>query len=272
MNFPTVRLCAGIVCFVLVTAGSASAVELAANRASYDVSLNSAKPDSGIVAVDGNMEVETGETCDGWTTEQHNTFNVHYTGDNPDLVLTAVFVSWESKDGLRFRFSQRESKNGEVEKEVSGQAKLDGTGKAGEVTLTKPNAGTIKLAPGVLFPTAHTALLIERAAAGEQFVAAKVFDGTSDENANDVSAVIGAPLSSETGAPAETVKSPLLQHRSWRVHLAFFPPDAKADTPDFELSMRLLDNGISGDSVLDYGDFAIKAKLEKIEALPKPAC
>jgi hypothetical protein len=272
MNFRNLGLNAGILCLALIAAGPTNSAELAANRTRYDVSLSSAKPDSGIVAVDGNMEVETGETCDGWTTEQHNTFNVHYTGDNPDLVLTAVFVSWESKDGLRFRFSQRESKNGEVDKEVSGQAKLDGPGQAGEVTLTKPNAGTIKLASGVLFPTAHTALLIERAAAGEQFVAAKVFDGTSDENANDVSAVIGAPLDGDASGAAETVKSPLLQHRSWRVHLAFFPPDGKNDTPDFELTMRLLDNGISGDSVLDYGDFAIKATLQKIDALPKPAC
>lgn len=271
MSFRLVRLSAGILCLLLV-AGSAGAVDLAAHRANYAVSLSSTKPDSGIVAVDGSMAVATGETCDGWTTEQHNAFTVHYTDDNPDLVLTASFVSWESKDGLRFRFSQRESKNGEVDKEVSGQARLDGTGKGGKVTLIKPNAATLELAPGVLFPTAHTELLIERAAAGEQFVAAKVFDGTSEDNANDVSAVIGAKLNADAGAAAETVKSPLLHHPSWRVHLAFFPADTKSDTPDFELSMRLLDNGVSGDSVLDYGDFAIKAKLEKIEMLPKPSC
>ncbi len=36
--------------------------------------------------------------------------------------------------------------------------------------------------------------------------------------------------------------------------------------------MRLLDNGISRDMVLDYGDFALRAKLGKLEALPKPSC
>ncbi len=255
----------------------ASAVDLAAHRASYGVSLNAAKPDSGVVAVDGSMTVEMAETCDGWTTEQHNNFTIHYAEDNPDLNLTAVFVSWESKDGLRFRFSQRESKNGELDKEVSGQAQLAGKGKGGSVTFSKPGATTLDLAPGVLFPTTHTALLVERAAAGDGFVAAKVFDGTSDDNANDVSAVIGAPREKEAAANAEAAKSPLLQHPSWRIHLAFFPPDGSGDKtatdkPDFELSMRLFDNGISGDSVLDYGDFAIKALLEKIEARPKPSC
>ena len=35
----------------------------------------------------------------------------------------------------------------------------------------------MKLAPGVLFPTAHTLLLIERARAGDQFVSREIFDG-----------------------------------------------------------------------------------------------
>lgn len=265
-------LCAGTIGLVLAAA-SAGAVDLAANRARYGVSLNSAKPDSGVVAVEGNMTVETGEACDGWTTEQRNKFTVHYTEDNPDLVLSATFVSWESKDGLRFRFSQRELKNGELDKEVSGEAQLTGKGQGGSVTFTKPSASTLDLPAGALFPTAHTGLLIERAAAGEGFLAAKVFDGTNDDNANDVTAVIGAPLNAEATATATSkVKSPLLQRPSWRVHLAFFPADITVDKPDFELTMRLLDNGISGDTVLDYGDFAIKAKLDEIESLPKPAC
>ena len=267
------RLCAGVLALLLVivlVAGSAGAVDLAAHRARYGVSLNSAKPDSGVVAVEGSMTVETAEACDGWTTEQRNKFTVHYSEDNPDLVLSAVFVSWESKDGLRFRFSQRETKNGELDKEVSGQGQLDGKDKGGTVSFTKPSNSTLDLAPGVMFPTAHTSLLIERATAGEGFVAAKVFDGTNDDNANDVTAVIGAPQNGQ--AASASVKSPLLQHPSWRVHLAFFPADMSAEKPDFELTMRLLDNGVSGDSVLDYGDFAIKAKLEQIEILPKPAC
>jgi hypothetical protein len=265
-------LCAAILGPVLV-AGPAGAVDLAANRTSYAVSLSSAKPDSGVVAVDGNMTVETAEACDGWTTEQRNKFTVHYAEDNPDLVLSATFVSWESKDGLRFRFSQRESKNGELDKEVSGEAQLTGKGKGGSATFTKPSNSTLDLPEGVLFPTAHTSLLIERAASGEGFVAAKVFDGTSDDNANDVTAVIGAPQTPDvTATSTSTLKTPLLKRPSWRVHLAFFPADITVDKPDFELTMRLLDNGISGDTVLDYGDFAIKAKLDQIEALPKPAC
>ena len=56
------------------------------------------------------------------------------------------------------------------------------------------------------------------------------------------------------------------------MRLAFFPADTKADEPDYELGMRLFDNGVSGDMSLDYSDYVIKAKLDEIEPLSKPAC
>jgi hypothetical protein len=268
--------CAGAVCASLGVVGTAQAIDLAPNKALYTTSLSSAKPESGVVGADGTMSVESGETCDGWTVEEHDKLVVHNSGSD-DLELVTNFVSWESKDGLRFRFSQRELKNGDVDDEVSGEARLDGQDKGGKVEFTKPKSSTLDLAPGVLFPTAHTIRLIERASAGDQFMAAKVLDGASDENASDVSAVIGAPQNAEASAADTAVKSPLLQRPSWRVHLAFFPADSSddksgGDKPDYELDMRLLDNGVTRDMILDYGDFAIKAKLDKLEALPKPTC
>ena len=56
------------------------------------------------------------------------------------------------------------------------------------------------------------------------------------------------------------------------MRLAFFPADQTAEKPDYELGMRLLDNGVSQDMVIDYGDYAISAKLDDIEPLGKPHC
>ncbi len=115
-------------------------------------------------------------------------------------------------------------------------------------------------------------LLLERAQSGEQFVAQPVFDGASEENAAVVSAVIGGSQSAAASAAEEPIKNALLARPSWRVRLAFFSADSTTDKPDYELGMRLLDNGVSRDMVLDYSEFAIKAKLDEIEALPKPSC
>jgi hypothetical protein len=97
-----------------------------------------------------------------------------------------------------------------------------------------------------------------------------VFDGTSVDDAALVSAVIGRM--SRSGETIGGTKSPLLDRPSWPMRLAFFPADSKSEEPDYELSMTLLDNGVSRDMVLDYGDYAVKAELAKIEPLPKPAC
>ncbi len=152
--------------------------------------------------------------------------------------------------------------------------------RAARPSSPSPRATTVKLAPGVIFPTAHTLLLIDRAGAGDQFISRSVFDGSSVENATQITAVIGpAARPDAAGAPGRRqgqgrprADNPLLQHPSWRVRLAFFPPDSATETPDYELGMRLLANGVSQDMELDYGDYVIKAELDEIEPLPKPAC
>jgi hypothetical protein len=270
VSFGRIAVLAAIL--VLGGAGRVLAVDIAPHRAVYSMTLGSAKPSSGVVSAQGSMTFAWGETCDGWTVEQRYKLGMHYAED-ADVDMSSNFVTWESKDGLHYRFFQRKLKNGEPDEEVRGEATLDGPGQGGKVEFTKPSPSTLDLAPGVIFPTAHTILLIERAQAGEAFVGKQMFDGSTDENAIDVTAVIGAPQTAAATAAEEPVKSPLLERPSWRMRLAFFPADATPDDkPDYELGMRLLDNGVSRDMVLDYGDFAIKAKLDEIAPLPKPKC
>src|SRR5215469_1144164 len=139
----------------------------------------------------------------------------------------------------------------------------------GVAEFTKPQPQTLKLEPGVLFPSAHTIVLIDAARRGENFVTRQVFDGATDENAVQVSAAIGLKV---TPAPVAANRHALLDRPGWRVRLAFFPVDASAEKPDYELGMRLLDNGVSEDMLIDYGEYSIHAKLDDIEALSKPSC
>jgi len=245
-----------------------AAATIAPHRALYTMTLGSTSADSGVVGATGAMDYEWGETCDGWTIEQRYRLKMHY-AESRDVDVTSTFVTWESKDGLHYRFNQRETKNGAVDQEIRGEATLEGPGKGGIAIFTKPQPQTLKLAPGVLFPSAHTILLIDKAKAGETFVTRQVFDGATDENAVQVSAVIGTKV---TADPVSAKLSPLLERPGWHMRLAFFPVDAKAEEPDYELGMDLLDNGVSRDMVIDYSDYAIRAKLDDIEPLGKPSC
>jgi hypothetical protein len=248
-------------------AGSAIAADLASHRALYTLSLERSDADSGVTGASGTMAYEMGETCDMWTVEQRYRLKMGY-AESPDVTIASSLVSSEAKNGLRYRFDHQESRAGEEEK-TAGTAKLDGEDKGGAVEFDKPSDKKIKLPPHLLFPTAHTAMLIDKAAAGENFVSKQIFDGGEADVPVLVSAVIGAKIEPD---PELAKKSPLLDRPGWRVRLAFFPPDQKVEKPDYEISLVLLDNGVSRDMVIDYGDYAIRAKLDDIEALPKPGC
>ena len=268
------RLLAIVAAVWVVAAPAAFAVEIAPHRALYSLTLGSAKSSSGVVGASGAMVYEWGETCDGWTVQQRFRLRLQY-AEQDGVEVSSNLVTWESKDGLRYRFNERRLRNGEPDEEIKGEAKLDGTGKGGTAEFSRPEATTLTLAPGVLFPTAHTILLIDRAQAGEQFISKQVFDGATVENASQITAVIGAPLKRGAGAAAgadKTADNALLKRPSWRVRLAFFPADDKSGQPDYELGMKLLDNGVSQDMSLDYSDYVIRAKLDEIEALPRPTC
>jgi hypothetical protein len=246
----------------------AAAAQIAPHRALYKMTLGSTASDSGVVGATGAMDYEWGETCDGWTIEQRYRLRMHY-ADSGDVEVTSTFVTWEAKDGLRYRFNQRQTRNGAIDQEIRGEARLDGPGRGGLAVFAKPRRQTLRLAPGVMFPSAHTILLINEAKAGATFVTRQVFDGATDENAVQVSAVIGAKL---TASPVSAKPVALLERPGWRVRLAFFPADANAEQPDYELGMDLLDNGVSRNMVIDYGDYSIRVTLDDIEPLAKPSC
>ena len=51
-----------------------------------------------------------------------------------------------------------------------------------------------------------------------------------------------------------------------------FRPSDNTSEPDYELSMRLFENGIGADFLFEYGEFSIRARLDRLEALPRPHC
>jgi len=266
----TWRVASCVLAVSLGTLATSAAIgaEIVPHRALYTMILASARTDSGVVDARGTMQYEWGESCDGWTIEQRYRLRMRY-GETPDADIVSSFVTWESKDGLRYRFNQKQSRNGELDQDIRGEARLDATGSGGVAEFIKPKPQTLKLAPGVLFPSAHTILLIDKASEGENFISRQVFDGATDENAVQVSAAIGAKVTADAAA---NNRSPLLQRPGWRVRLAFFPADNSVEKPDYELGMHLLDNGVSRDMLIDYGEYSIRAKLDDIEPLTKPNC
>jgi hypothetical protein len=246
----------------------AGAANIMPHQALYTMNLIRTGGNSGVATARGAMAYKWGETCDGWIVEQNYRLVMGYADASNEVTITSNFVTWESKDGLRYRFNQKEMKNNATDDEIRGTARLDGRGKGGVATFETPPGKSFALPAGTLFPSAHTILLIDRAKAGDRFVPRQVFDGTTVSGAALVSAVIGP----KTEPDAVARHNPLLDHPGWRMRLAFFPAEQKAETPDYELGMLLLADGVSRNMVIDYGDYSIAARLSDIEPVARPNC
>jgi hypothetical protein len=255
----------------LAAVAPASSADLVSHRATYELRLSPVKRAQGIVDVRGRMVSETIDACEGWETSQRIKLSFLRT-DSEEFTTDSGFAAYESKDGLVLQFSVRNAQNGEIEEEVRGQATLEAIGGKGEARFTLPEVRTYNLPAGTLFPTAHLNVLIEAARAGDKLLGARVFDGARLDGAFQVNAVIGRPPRS-AAAPMPRGDVALLRNQpSWLIRLAFFPPGAKESQPEYEIGAEILANGIARSMTLDYGDFAIDARLLQLEALPRPKC
>jgi hypothetical protein len=245
---------------------------LVPSRATYDMKLAVARPNSGIVEVNGNMVLETVDSCDGWEIKQRIKLTF-LRNDGEEFETDSSFTSYESKDGLELRFSVRNAQNDEVEEELRGRADLDSLGGKGHASFTLPEARSFELPAGTLFPTTHLALVLKHAREGDKSVSYKVFDGARLDGAFQVNAVIGRPPRPTSGtAPVHGDVSLLRNQPAWGVRFAFFANGEQGAQPEYELALDLLGNGIARSMLLDYGDFAVDAHLVQIQALPRPKC
>lgn len=247
-------------------------VVLVPHRATYEMKLSVARPNSGIVEVSGRMVLETADSCEGWEIKQRIKLTF-LRNDGEEFETDSNFTSYESKDGLELRFSVRNAQNEEVHEELRGRAELDGLGGKGRATFSLPESRSFELPAGTLFPTTHLARVIKHAREGDKSVSYKVFDGARLDGAFNVNAVIGKPPRNPPGAPPMRGDLGLLRGQpAWGVRFAFFASDDLGAQPEYELALDLLANGIARSMLLDYGDFAVDARLIQLQALPRPKC
>jgi hypothetical protein len=239
---------------------------MAAHRALYVLTLDNGRSGNeagnDVIGASGTMGYEVIDACDGWATRQQLDMNVT-NSDGQNIHMVSDYTTWESKDGLTFRFHTRQTTDDAVTSQTDGSAKLNGPGLAGSAHYTSPKDVTTPLPVGTLFPMAHTEALLAAARSGKKFITLPLFDGTSDAGAEDSSIVV-----LDWKQPEPTPYPVLSALPSARVHLAFFERTPDATTPDYEVTMRYWENGIADSLKMDFGDFVMDAKLKDLALQP----
>ena len=248
-------------------------VRLAPHRAVYDLSLAKSTGSRSVENASGRIAFDfTGDACAGYALKyrQVTVMESAETGARTSDLRTATF---EEGDGKAFQF-RTDSDSGSKKETVEGQAERQGdTGIA--VRLKQPKRDSYGFDGDIVFPTAHMRRLVEAARAGQTTLTIKVFDGSEDgRKVYDTLAVIGRRIEpGNVGAlEAAAHQEGLAKLARWPVTLSYFTAGEGERTPVYVLSFDMYENGVSRALLLDYGDFALKGDMQKLDLLPEAAC
>jgi hypothetical protein len=245
--------------------GVALAGELTGQEAYYDLSLAKVRTHD-VTGATGAMRFSVVDGCSGWGTTQHMTLLIRNADGSLNKTVTD-YVTWESKDAKTLTFTLEERDNdGKLVIDDAGTATHAGPDGTGTVSYTTPAGRLVNLPAGTLFPMAHTAALLAAGAAEKKFISVPLFDGTSDSGAqNTFVAVLGSH------APETAAFPDLAKFSSTDVDIAFFDRGNADQSPNFRSQMRYYDDGVATDILLDFGDFVMRGKLEKL-SIPNDEC
>jgi hypothetical protein len=238
------------------------------HRAIYSLTAKTIAPTGGVADAGGAIAYELSEECGRWLTKHTFLLSI-VRQDAKERVIRTDYTSWEAKDGLSFGFETRTKSDGQETESRTGRAQLERIGGPGKAVLEgKGPRKEIALPAATSFPTWHVLERVAAGRAGEKIVWRHMFDGSSEGKVNGVHAVVVDPVPAASIQPAA-----LFAHPGFRLKLTFFdPPQEDKVRPNYKVDMTVNEAGVTTAMVLEYSDFSLAAKIEKIETLPKPAC
>ncbi|RWG22740.1 MAG: DUF1849 family protein [Mesorhizobium sp.] len=247
---------------------------LQAHRAVYDLTLNKASDRSGITGISGRMVYEfNGSPCEGYTVKFRFVTQI-VTSENTRLTDQQT-TTFEDAEGKTFSFVTKSFVDQNLDKEIKGMATREPKGL--KVNIDKPEKNTLELA-ATQFPTQHLVELIGKAEKGENFYQTNLFDGSEDANkVMTTTVVVGKRADADKADPEAPALAKLATDKYWPVDIAYFDDTDKSgeEVPEYRISFKLHENGITRDLVMDYGDFSMTGKLVNLslfdQAKPCPA-
>jgi EipB-like len=259
-----------------LTAARADAVmPLAPHRAAYEITLSGTddhSPPSGQtpISATGLIAYEfRGSACEGYATNFRQVTQLQRNEGDP-IASDVQSITYEDGAGRALKFDIEGRNSSNEDPPVSGSAAHADSG-ATTVNLVKPAKTKLEIGADVLFPTQHIEHIIAAAKAGAATFNARVYDGSdTGKKVYLTLAVVGKAAA----RPSEdsSVSDKLSAIRRWPVTISYFDEAAKDQPPEYVLTFDLYENGVSGTLKLNYGTFALDAKLAKIDWLPSSAC
>ncbi len=245
--------------------------QLSPFRAVYELKLRKGAAATNITAYDGLLVLSLENTCEGYISNQRITAEIT-NSDGERILSDFISSSWETRDWLSFHYNMVNKLNNTAVEEVDSEAERSSPTQKGQVIRRKPEPETLDLPGGVEFPTQYSVALLEAARRGETAYSADMYDGSADSLTYLVTSFIGekaiaSPDEADTGGHAL-----LTGLAYWPVEISYHDMTNRDVLPDFEVDMKMYENGVGTHLVLDYGEFSLTGALARMEMLDQPEC
>lgn len=268
LRFPRLQTVIAVSAAALIFAAAPAAVraEMVPHQAIYNMKLSSKSPASRFNGLSGAAVSQVERTCQGWViTEQIVMSMLTVAGGAIDREMN--FKAKESFDGRSYSFESVSVTNGETKK-YSGSARRKADGSA-EAEFVTPQPFEMPLPKGTKFYISTTNWLLDLAKSGKRTGQVISFDGTDDEGPQKVTAFI---LPDGIGGDGISGDKKLLDRKAWQVRMAFFKLEGQVSEPEFEISLRLLDNGIITHFELIFDDLVVDQVLQDVLPAKNERC
>jgi hypothetical protein len=260
---------AGAVLMLCLPAMAQERVVLVPHRAIYDLALDSGKAARDITTARGRIAFDfSGDACDGYALSFRQVTEL--TSEGGPRVIDARTTSFEEGDSKSYRFKTESSTAGAPPDVVDGTARK---GEAGyEVQLRAPQAETHREAAAAMFPNEQMKAVIQAAREGKSTFNVRLYDGANTgKDVYDTLSVIGRKIA--TPAAEAPLRRPEFEKLArWPVTISYFKVGSGETTPAYTVSFELYENGVTGAIRLDYGSFALRGTLTRLDLLPASDC
>jgi hypothetical protein len=251
-------------------------VRLQPHVAVYDLALHRTEDRLGLASVNGRLAIEvSGSECEDWTVN-FRMVSQFLSDDQTTRLLDTQSSTWEAGDGKSINVSQRHFVDSSLDSESKVTASQEADGRTHGV-IDKPKQQEFELAHGTIFPVMHLQRLIEAGKRGELRDKSSVFDGTEGSKAYTAITFIGRHR--EKAAHKTELKSnggeQLANVKAWPAAISYYDQargENNDGVPAYQVSVEMFENGVSGDMIIDYGDYALDAKLATLQLKPYGEC
>jgi hypothetical protein len=256
--------------FLVASTVVASASPLMPHRAVYDLMLDAEKPGTQVDKARGRIAFQlTGSDCEGYTILLRQVTSLD-TGEGQETVSDLRNESWENATSTSYRFKTQNYVNQEIREDVTGTV-MRQKNDVLAVRVTKPKPANFTLPAKIYLPTQHTRAMLAAAERGEKLLYADIYDGSPDgRKIYQTLTVIGAGIMHDEKTPP--LSPALASLKRYPVTTSYFEVGSSDRFPAYTLAFDLYENGISSALRLNYGNFALKGKLQSVQLLPQKPC